>query len=82
MAFIATNGLLTRGRMLNLSIPGCLLESTLQLRVGQPRPVEIEILEWKGPQDRPYGRPLDHRPKRAGLEFIRMSEDDQTSLRW
>lgn len=34
-AFIASNGLLGQGRVLNLSVPGCLLETNLHLHVRQ-----------------------------------------------
>jgi hypothetical protein len=80
-ACIAAEGLLGNGRVLDLSVPGCLLETALHLTVGQP--VRLRIVY-------PGGTPLTITlavvrwvtAGRAGLEFIRMSEADQVRLRW
>jgi hypothetical protein len=71
-----------QGQLVNLSVPGCLLKTTMKLKVGQyadlrlsfatsPVPLQIKLaaVRWvKGGQ--------------VGLEFIRMSEADQTRLRF
>ena len=78
---IAADGLLGSGRIFDLSVPGCLLETGLQLQANQPLrlrltygtgkslSVSLAVVRWvKG--------------YRAGIEFIRMSEEDQVRLRW
>ena len=81
-AFIASNGdVLGQGRIQNLSVPGCMLESDLPLHVGQAIQLQLRlsngttlniglaVVRWiKGCE--------------IGMEFIRMSSPDQAQLRW
>ena len=78
---IAADGLLGNGRIVDLSVPGCLLETGLQLQAnqplrlritygtGKPLSVSLAVVRWVNGY-------------RAGIEFIRMSEEDQVRLRW
>ncbi|HET6676128.1 MAG TPA: PilZ domain-containing protein [Nitrospiraceae bacterium] len=80
-ACIVAEGLLGNGRVLDMSVPGCLVETGLQLKVGQflrlrimyagvkPLGIGLAVVRWVN------GR-------HAGIEFIRMSEEDQARLRW
>jgi hypothetical protein len=80
-ACIAAEGLLGNGRVLDLSVPGCLVETGLHLKAGQPLRLRITY---------GAGKPLSIslavvrwlNGRRAGIEFIRMSEEDQVRLRW
>jgi hypothetical protein len=80
-ACIAAEGLVGNGRVLDLSVPGCLLETGLHLRVGQPLRLRITYAGEKA-----LGISLAAvrwvNGRYAGLEFIRMSEEDQARLRW
>jgi hypothetical protein len=75
---LAVNGLIGQGRLLNVSVPGCLLETTMPLVAGyfvQLRIplgthqilVELAAVRWVHESS-------------VGVEFIRMSEADQARL--
>ena len=79
---LSCNGMVGQAEMVNLSVPGCLLATRMKLKVGQyvdlrltfpksPAPMQIKLaaVRWVG-------------DGQVGLEFIRMSETDQTRLRW
>jgi hypothetical protein len=80
-ACVAAEGLLGNGRVVDLSVPGCLLETgvhlkarqSLRLRIifgaGKPLSISLAMVRWVN------GR-------HAGIEFIRMPEEDQARLRW
>ena len=78
---LASDGLLGQGRVLDLSVPGCLLETGLRLRVGQS--LRLRLLF---PGGHAFGVSLAvvrwTKGTKAGVEFIRMSETDQARLRW
>jgi hypothetical protein len=67
--------------VLNLTVPGCLVETGLHLKPGQSLQIKIML---------PGGKSLACtlavvrwvNGRRAGVEFIRMSEEDQARLRW
>jgi hypothetical protein len=66
---------------LDLSIPGCLLETGLRLKVGQSLQLRFLL-----PSGNAFGVSLTvvrwTNGTKAGVEFIRMSEADQARLRW
>lgn len=79
---LSCDGLVGQAEMVNLSVPGCLLVTRMKLKVGQyvdlrltfpksPAPMRIKLaaVRWVG-------------DGQVGIEFIRMSEADQTRLRW
>lgn len=69
------------GQVLDLTVPGCLLETKVPLEAGQavqlrihldtPRPMRIDlgIVRWVSKGN-------------AGVEFVRMSQDDSLRLRF
>ncbi|HEY7531700.1 MAG TPA: PilZ domain-containing protein [Nitrospiraceae bacterium] len=77
---IETNGRTAQGRVLNLSVPGCLLETGIRLCVGQA--IALTMLLSDG-QAMNVGLAVVRwiAGYRAGMEFIRMSTEDQTYLR-
>lgn len=79
---LSCNGLVGQAEVVNLSVPGCLLTTRMVLKVGQyvdlrltfktsPTPLQIKLaaVRWVS-------------QGQVGLEFIRMSEADQSRLRW
>jgi hypothetical protein len=80
-ACIAAEGLVGNGRVLDLSVPGCLLETGLHLKIGQSLRLRMTYAGWKPLSiDLAVVRWMNGR--HAGIEFIRMSEGDQAALRW
>ena len=78
---IDANGIHGQGRVLNLSVPGCLLESSLCLQVGQSVQLTMQLTDGKAMNvGLAVVRWINER--RAGMEFIRMSVADQAHLRW
>ena len=79
-ASLASQGRLRQGRVLDLSVPGCLLETGLRLEPGQSLQLKLMF---------PIGKPLSVTLAvvrwvngwKAGVEFIRMSQEDQALLR-
>ncbi len=69
------------GQILDLTVPGCLIETAVVLERGQPvqlrvyldkhRPMRIDLGIVRWTQD-----------GKAGIEFIRMAGDDQLRLRF
>lgn len=79
---LSRNGLVGQAEVINLSVPGCLLTTRMKLTVGQyvdlrltfptsPTPMQIKLAAVRWVND-----------GQVGLEFIRMSEADQSRLRW
>ena len=79
---LSCHGLVGEAQIVNLSVPGCLLTTRMRLTVGQyvdlrltvpnssmPLQIRLAAVRWIG-------------QGQVGLEFIRMSEADQTRLRW
>ena len=80
-ACIACDGIVGKGRVLDLSAPGCLLETGLQLKVGQS--LRLKVM-FSGGQQLAVSLAIVRwvNGRKAGLEFLRMSEEDQARLRW
>jgi hypothetical protein len=69
------------GQVLDLTVPGCLLETALVLERGQtvqlrmyldqqrPMCIDLGVVRWAADGE-------------AGIEFIRMSDEDASRLRW
>jgi hypothetical protein len=76
---LAINGLLGQGRLLNLSVPGCLIETTMPLVAGYFVQLQIPVGKHQIRVDLAAVRWVHE--TRAGVEFIRMSEEDQARLR-
>lgn len=77
---IDTKGLIGQGRVMNVSVPGCLLETGLHLHIGQAVQLQLKISNG-------IAMTVDLAMVRwingcqAGLEFIGMSTEDQAQLR-
>ena len=80
-ACIAAEGLVGNGRVLDLSVPGCLLETGLHLKLGQTLRLRMTYAGWK-PLSISLAVVRWVNGRHAGIEFIRMSEEDQACLRW
>ncbi len=76
------DGMIGQGQLVNLSVPGCLLNTSMKLKTGQyvdlrlsfpinatVMQVKLAVVRWA-------------KNGQVGLEFIRMSETDQTRLRF
>ena len=76
---IDTHGLIAQGRILNLSVPGCMLETGLRLCVGQAVALTMMLSDGKALN---AGLAVVRWMVgcRAGMEFIRMSSEDQAYL--
>ena len=71
----------SEGAILNLTVPGCLLETTLQLEPGQV--VQLRVyLEKHRPMRIDLGVVRWAKNGKAGVEFIRMAQEDQVRLRF
>lgn len=79
---LSCEGMMGQGQLVNLSVPGCLLKTTMKLRVGQYAdlrlcfPTSQTVLQVK------LAAVRWAKNGELGLEFIRMSETDQTRLRF
>ncbi len=68
------------GHLIDLTVPGCRLQTTLPLEAGQSVQLCVE-LEGRKPMRVDLGVVRWVKDKVAGIEFIRMSEEDQLRLR-
>ncbi len=77
----SADGVVGEGRVVNLSVPGCLIETSATLKVGQYLHLQLRFSESHAPLRialavvRRLGGML------VGLELIRMSTEDQCRLR-
>lgn len=68
-------------QVLDLTVPGCLLETALVLERGQP--VQLRVyLDKQRPLRIDLGIVRWAQEGKAGIEFIRMAEDEQLRLRF
>jgi hypothetical protein len=77
----SSDGLIGYGHALNLSIPGCLLETSLKLRTGQALQLLLQVLGEALPLRVGLAVVRWVQAPKAGLEFIKMSPADQERLR-
>jgi hypothetical protein len=77
---VTINGLVGDGVLLNLSVPGALIETSLPLLTGQFVALGLSLNTHRIRVDLAAVRWVNG--KRAGLEFIRMSQLDQICLKW
>ncbi len=69
------------GQVLDLTVPGCLVETALVLERGQP--VQLHVyLDKHCPMRIDLGIVRWAQNGKAGIEFIRMAGDDQLRLRF
>jgi hypothetical protein len=81
MVAFSADGVVGEGRVLNLSVPGCLIETSINLKVGQYLHLQLRFLEGHAPLRIALAVVRRIEGVRAGLELIRMSKEDQCRLR-
>ncbi len=79
-ATVSCDGRVGEGRLVDLTVPGCQLESTLVLEPGQCVQVRLH-LDHRTPMCVDLGIVRWTHGGTAGIEFIRMAEDEQLRLR-
>jgi hypothetical protein len=68
------------GRVIDLSLPGCLLESQEQMSPGEYVQLRLFLPDDQAPLEVPLAAVRWVLGKRVGLEFIRTSESEQRRL--
>jgi hypothetical protein len=68
------------GRMLDVSLPGCLLESAAALKAGDYVQLRLFLPDLQHPLHVPLAAVRWVEGNRIGLEFIRTSQEEQTRL--
>ena len=69
------------GRILDLSLPGCLLESTQQMSSGEYLQLRLFLSDNLTPLHIPLAAVRWVNGFKAGIEFIRTSQDEQCRLK-
>jgi hypothetical protein len=68
------------GRMLDVSLPGCLLESAAALKCGDYVQLRLFLPDFQSPLHVPLAAVRWVEGNRVGLEFIRTSREEQSRL--
>jgi hypothetical protein len=68
------------GRMLDVSLPGCLLQSAATLKAGEYVQLRVFLPDLQSPLHVPLAAVRWVEGNRVGLEFIRTSHEEQTRL--
>lgn len=79
-AVFANDTLTGEGRVIDLSLPGCLLETPKSVRSGDYVQLKLSLPDQKPPMNVPLAVVRWVAGNRLGLEFIRSSEEDQARL--
>lgn len=79
-AVFANDAMTGEGRVIDLSLPGCLLETPISVRHGQYVQLKLSLPDKKPPINVPLAVVRWVAGNRIGLEFIRSSEEDQARL--
>jgi PilZ domain len=69
------------GRVLDFTMPGCLVESPVVVQDGQSLQLEVDLPGQQFPLSVTLGVVRWRKGKRFGVEFIRMHESQQEILR-
>lgn len=77
----AADGVVGEGRVLNLSVPGCLIETSTKLKVGQYLHLQLRFSDGHAPLRIALAVVRRIEGVLVGLELIRMSNEDQFRLR-
>ncbi|WP_447600236.1 PilZ domain-containing protein [Nitrospira sp. Nam80] len=78
---LSCDGLVGQGTLLNLSVPGCLIDTGLKLKVGHFIQMRLTLAPAQGSLWIALAAVRWVQCSKAGIEFIRMSEGDQARLR-
>lgn len=76
----AGDALIGEGRVIDVSLPGCLMESQEDVKVGDYVRLKLSLPDQKPPITVPLAVVRWAEGNRVGVEFIRSSEDDQVRL--
>ncbi|HEX2055555.1 MAG TPA: PilZ domain-containing protein [Nitrospiraceae bacterium] len=76
----AGDGGVGEGRILDISLPGCLLESAATLKTGDYVQLRLFLPELQSPLHVPLAAVRWVEGNRVGLEFIRTSREEQGRL--
>jgi hypothetical protein len=79
-AVFANDEMTGEGRVIDLSLPGCLLETPKSVRSGEYVRLKLSLPDKKSPMNVPLAVVRWAVGNRIGLEFIRSSEEDQARL--
>jgi c-di-GMP-binding flagellar brake protein YcgR len=79
-AIFAGESMVGEGRIIDLSLPGCLLESPDSIRVGDYIRLKLFLPDDQPAVSVPLAAVRWAKDGRLGLEFIRSSEEDQARL--
>lgn len=79
---LSCDGLMGQGQLVNLSVPGCLLKTSMKLKVGQYVDLRLSFPTSSIPLQIRLAAVRWVKNGQVGLEFIRMSEADQMRLRF
>jgi hypothetical protein len=77
----SADGVVGEGRIVNLSVPGCLIATSTKLKVGQYLHLQLRFSEGHAPLRIALAAVRRIEGMLAGLELIRMSNEDQFRLR-
>jgi hypothetical protein len=77
----AGDGGVGEGRLLDVSLPGCLLESAASLKSGDYVQLRLFLPDLQSPLHVPLAAVRWVDGTRVGLEFIRTSHEEQSRLR-
>lgn len=78
---LSSDGKIEEGLLVNLSVPGCMLKTSMKLRVGQYVDLRLSFATGQNPLQIKLAAVRWVKDGMAGIEFIRMSEADQAQLR-
>jgi hypothetical protein len=79
-AVFANDVMTGEGRLIDLSLPGCLLETSKSVRPSDYVRLKLSLPDKKPPMNVPLAVVRWVAGNRIGLEFIRSSEEDQARL--
>lgn len=79
-AVFSIGSLLGQGQVLDLTIPGCMLESTLSVKVGDCIQLKCFLPGYQPPLCVNEGVVRWVNGNRCGVEFVKMSEKDRRQL--
>lgn len=79
---LSCEGMMGQGQLVNLSVPGCLLKTSMKLKVGQYVDLRLSFPTSAAALQVKLAAVRWAKNGQVGLEFIRMSETDQTRLRF
>lgn len=79
---LSCDGRVGQAEVVNLSVPGCLLTTRMTLKVGQYVDLRLSFTTHPAPLQVTLAAVRWVDRGQVGLEFIRMTEADQSRLRW